>query len=55
MRDMYGGYLASVPAGRGGSPKEVAEAIRFLVSARASHIQRTALTVDGGKNAVVAM
>jgi NAD(P)-dependent dehydrogenase (short-subunit alcohol dehydrogenase family) len=55
MRDMYGGYLASVPAGRGGSPKEVAEAVRFLVSARASYIQGTVVTVDGGKNAVVAM
>ncbi|WP_199256169.1 SDR family NAD(P)-dependent oxidoreductase [Mycolicibacterium mengxianglii] len=55
IRDMYQGYLASVPAGRGGTPEEVAEAIRFLVSPRASYIQGTVLTVDGGKNAVVAM
>ncbi|MFF4625501.1 SDR family NAD(P)-dependent oxidoreductase [Nonomuraea jabiensis] len=55
MRDMYGGYLAGLPAGRGGTPEEVAEAIRFLVSPRASYIQGAVLTVDGGKTAVVAM
>ncbi len=55
MRDMYGGYLQSVPAGRGGTADEVAEAIRFLVSPRASYIQGATLTVDGGKTAVVAI
>ncbi|WP_434444733.1 SDR family NAD(P)-dependent oxidoreductase [Lentzea sp. E54] len=55
MREMYGGYLAGVPAGRGGKPEEVAEAIRFLVSLRASYIQGAVLTVDGGKTSVVAM
>ena len=55
MRDLYGGYLASVPAGRGGGPDEVAEAIRFLVLPRASYIQGAVLSVDGGKTAVVAM
>jgi NAD(P)-dependent dehydrogenase (short-subunit alcohol dehydrogenase family) len=55
MRDMYGGYLAGLPAARGGDPEEVAEAIRFLVSPRASYIHGAVLTVDGGKNAVVAM
>ncbi|MFI5843082.1 SDR family NAD(P)-dependent oxidoreductase [Catenuloplanes sp. NPDC051500] len=55
MRDMYGGYLTSVPAGRGGAPEEVAEAIRFLASPRASYIQGVVLTVDGGKTSVVAM
>ncbi|MEV0236434.1 SDR family oxidoreductase [Nonomuraea sp. NPDC050786] len=44
MRDMYGGYLAGLPAGRGGTPEEVAEAIRFLVSPRASYIQGAVLT-----------
>jgi NAD(P)-dependent dehydrogenase (short-subunit alcohol dehydrogenase family) len=39
MCDMYGGYLAGLPAGRGGTPGEVAGAIRFLVSPRASCIR----------------
>jgi NAD(P)-dependent dehydrogenase (short-subunit alcohol dehydrogenase family) len=55
IRHMYGGYLASVPAGRGGNAEEVAEVIRFLVSPRASYMHGAVLTVDGGKNAVVAM
>jgi len=55
IRDMFAGYLAGLPAGRGALLEEVAEAIRFLVSPRASSIHGAVLTVDGGKNAVVAM
>nr|WP_255645683.1 SDR family oxidoreductase [Actinoplanes polyasparticus] len=55
FRDMFTGYLGSVPAGRGGDAEEVAEAIRFLVSPQASYIQGAVLTVDGGKTSVVAM
>ncbi|QKV73863.1 SDR family NAD(P)-dependent oxidoreductase [Amycolatopsis sp. Hca4] len=55
IRDMFGGYLATLPAGRGARPGEVAEAIRFLVSPQASYIQGATLSVDGGKNAVVTM
>lgn len=55
IRDMYGTYLASLPAGRGGDPEDVANAVRFLVSPRASYVNGTTLTVDGGKTAVVAM
>ncbi|MGC5567719.1 SDR family NAD(P)-dependent oxidoreductase [Streptomyces sp. FR-108] len=55
IRDMFGNYLASLPAGRGGTPQEVAEVIRFLVSPQASYVQGAVLAVDGGKNAVVVM
>lgn len=55
IRDMYGTYLASLPAGRGGDVEEVAHVIRFLVSPQASYVNGATLTVDGGKNAVVVM
>ncbi|WP_331276061.1 SDR family NAD(P)-dependent oxidoreductase [Streptomyces sp. Qhu-G9] len=55
IRDMYGTYLASLPAGRGGDAEEVAHVIRFLVSPKASYVNGATLTVDGGKNAVVVM
>ena len=55
LRHLYGGFLSSLPAGRGGTPAEVAEAIRFLVSPGASYIQGAVITVDGGKGSVVAM
>lgn len=55
IREMMGTYLASLPAGRGGEPDEVAQAIRFLVSSQASYINGATLAVDGGKTAVVTM
>ncbi|WPB89543.1 SDR family NAD(P)-dependent oxidoreductase [Streptomyces malaysiensis] len=55
IRGMYGTYLASLPAGRGGDAEEVANVIRFLVSPQASYVNGATLTVDGGKNAVVVM
>jgi 3-oxoacyl-[acyl-carrier protein] reductase len=39
---------ASIPLGRIGTPEEVAEAIVFLVSRRASYITGTTLHVNGG-------
>ena len=38
-----------VPAGRPGTPDEVAAAVAFLASAEADYINGTVLTVDGGR------
>ncbi|HEY4095196.1 MAG TPA: SDR family oxidoreductase, partial [Baekduia sp.] len=37
-----------VPAGRLGTPEEIAAAAAFLLSARASYVTGQALLVDGG-------
>lgn len=42
----------AAPAGRPGTPEEIAEAIAFLASPRASFIHGTTLHVDGGRTAV---
>lgn len=41
----------AIPMGRGGEPKELAEAIVFLLSDAAAYITGVALPVDGGKSA----
>jgi NAD(P)-dependent dehydrogenase (short-subunit alcohol dehydrogenase family) len=43
--------VKSIPLGRGGDPRDVANAVLFLASADASHITGTVLEVDGGSNA----
>jgi len=41
--------VESVPAGRWGTPEEVADAVSFLVSPHAAYITGDVLTVDGGQ------
>jgi NAD(P)-dependent dehydrogenase (short-subunit alcohol dehydrogenase family) len=43
---------AQAPAGRPVTPDEIAEAIVFLATDRASFIHGTKLAVDGGRTAV---
>jgi 3-oxoacyl-[acyl-carrier protein] reductase len=47
---MYDRVLATVPAGRFGTPEEVANAVVFLASERANWITGAVLTVDGGQH-----
>jgi 3-oxoacyl-[acyl-carrier protein] reductase len=44
---------SSIPAGRAAEPGEIAAAIAFLVSAEASYVNGTVLTVDGGRTETI--
>jgi NAD(P)-dependent dehydrogenase (short-subunit alcohol dehydrogenase family) len=49
--DRKAGLISTVPLGRVGEPDEIANAILFLCSDRASFISGHVLSVDGGKSA----
>ncbi|TDD48528.1 SDR family oxidoreductase [Nonomuraea terrae] len=52
MGDALVALASTLPAGRPAAPQEIAEAIAFLASPRASFIHGTTLHVDGGRWAV---
>lgn len=43
------GYLATVPAGRWGTPEEIGHAVRFLMSDEAAFVSGQTLIVNGGR------
>jgi 3-oxoacyl-[acyl-carrier protein] reductase len=45
------GLLAAIPAGRVGTPQEVAHAVAFLASQEAAYVNGITLTVDGAMSA----
>jgi 3-oxoacyl-[acyl-carrier protein] reductase len=49
--DLRAQLVTSIPLGRAGDPRDIANAVLFLASAEASHITGTVLEVDGGSNA----
>jgi NAD(P)-dependent dehydrogenase (short-subunit alcohol dehydrogenase family) len=49
--DRKASFIASVPAGRAGKPEEIAQAIVFLASDRASYITGQIVGVNGGRTA----
>jgi 3-oxoacyl-[acyl-carrier protein] reductase len=51
--DIYEMVRQSVPAGRLGTPKEVADAVVWLVSPRAGWVNGASLVVDGGQSKAI--
>ena len=41
-------YIAQIPLNRAGTPEDVAEVVRFLISPSASYITGTVINVSGG-------
>ena len=48
--DVKDAYLASVPAGRMGTPGDIAHAVSFLASEGAGFITGQRIVVDGGRH-----
>jgi 3-oxoacyl-[acyl-carrier protein] reductase len=48
-RDVLDSYLATVPAGRMGTPDDIAHAVSFFVSDAAAFVTGQRLVVDGGR------
>jgi len=44
---------AAIPLGRAGDPRDIAEAVAYLVSDRAQWVTGVSLTVDGGELPVI--
>jgi len=49
-REVRGAYLASVPAGRMGTPEDIAHAVSFFASEATGFITGQRLIVDGGRS-----
>ena len=47
--DIERGWLAQVPEGRLGEPREIAAAVAFLASPAAAYVRGTSMPVDGGR------
>jgi 3-oxoacyl-[acyl-carrier protein] reductase len=45
--------VRTIPSGRVGTPDDIADAVCFLVSERATYVNGTALVVDGSKSPVI--
>lgn len=50
--EMYAPLIAQTPLGRLAYPDEVADAICFLASKRASYVNGVVLPVDGGRSGI---